>query len=202
MNYVNESVQINQTTKGREMNNQIIALTGAAGAGKDTVADHLARRGFEKVSFAAALKSALAIITRDEKFTAGTRQDKEDICPALGMTRRAAMQVFGQEMRNIFGLDVWTKGVKSDLSRADKAVITDCRYDNEARMLKESGAVIVRIVRPDNKNALTGPEAEHDSEKPIDEAFVDVEITNDGTVDELFQEVDRLVLAYFKEGRE
>ena len=46
------------------MNNQIIALTGAAGAGKDTVADHLARRGFEKVSFAAALKSALAIITR------------------------------------------------------------------------------------------------------------------------------------------
>lgn len=146
----------------------VVALTGLARAGKDSVADILVRdHGFSKMSFAAPLKRMMRNLNPIVGFeSSGCAEcDYEDceinnLVPVYlqdlydrGMTEDdMKASEYGDEVRRLwqrFGTDVmraeqddyWIQKAKEDLleSGYDRVVFTDCRFPNEADMIYELG---------------------------------------------------------------
>lgn len=67
-------------------------------------------------------------------------------------------------------------------------VITDCRFKNEAEAIKERGGIVIRINRP---GIL--PVNNHPSEVALDDWDFDAVISNDGTLNDLFEKVKNTI---------
>lgn len=165
----------------------IVAFCGKAGAGKDTAAqvlcDHL---GFERLAFADPLKEALAIIANEPVQNFHDPVLKEEFCPLFNMTRREALQKFGTEsVRDVLGENVWVERLLRSMSSSGKYVISDCRFDNEARALREAGGYVVRIDRMSDLRDVP----EHRSEVGISDILIDSAINNDSDIDLFRQDV-------------
>lgn len=173
-------------------NIKLIAFTGAAGSGKDAAASFLiAEQEYEKLSFAGTLKDAISAIfgwSRDmlEGATSTSREwrEKRDEwwSAALGreITPRKILQEWGTEVgRNSFHKDIWILSLQRKIleNPHKKYVITDCRFENEARALKALGANIIGIRRP-MLDCDAG--AVHASEAGLPVELLDAVIDNDG----------------------
>jgi hypothetical protein len=139
----------------------IIGICGFIGSGKDTAADYLVNfHGFRRESFAATLKDAVAHVfgwDRDmlEGRTKESREwrETEDAwwTARLGMpvTPRWILQYWGTDvLRQHFHDDIWIASLENKLRTAkDNVVISDCRFPNEIRGLKQQGGRIAWIQR-------------------------------------------------------
>lgn len=182
---------------------KLIALTGKAGAGKDTVADRLCEKhGFVRYAFAKPLKDMLAAIGVD----ANNRETKELPHPLFGASPRRMAQTLGTEWgREMVNPDIWLKcaevfiakysglapgQLESDGDPYDirGIVITDCRFENEAAFVRQRGGVIWEIRRP-GIEAVEG----HVSEAGIQLANGDHWFENNGTIEQLHAIVDQAV---------
>ena len=107
---------------------------------------------------------------------------------------RRLLQVIGTEAgRDIHGTDVWvdrTFDAISALAHDQPVVITDVRFDNEARRLRTFGGRLVRVRRQtDNHDAVLGHRSETESAKLNSDHY----LPNDGSITELHRRLDRLV---------
>lgn len=164
----------------------LIAYTGRAGAGKDTAAQALITHGFQRMAFADCLKEVVALLADEPVAWYHDPVRKEEFSPTLGMTRRSALQLMGTEgVRKIFGPDFWAQRLLSRWRRLGRpnAVITDCRFDNEAGLVRMEGGTVVKVVRPGS--TLDGVQMQHASEAGVSEDLVDIYIYNDGTPEDL-----------------
>lgn len=140
----------------------ILGVTGLIGSGKDTIADYLCTfHGFKRLSFAASLKDAIALIFGwDRELLEGTtktsREWRESVdkwwAERLNMpnlTPRWILQYWGTEVcRNGFHQDVWVASVENKLRNAkDNIIITDCRFANELKAIKNTGGITARVER-------------------------------------------------------
>ena len=153
----------------------ILGLTGRAGAGKDTAAAALRTLGFERVAFADPLREMLrALGLRDEHMVGPA---KELPVPHLGLSFRRLAQTLGTEWGRALDPELWVKvardRVRTALERGKHVVVTDVRFDNEARMIRDAGGRVVRIERPG-----ADPVLEHASEAGVDPALVSATIWN------------------------
>jgi hypothetical protein len=207
----------------------IIGVCGFIGSGKDTVADYLTNfHGFRRESFANSLKDAVAHVfgwdrTMLEGRTKQAREWREQQddwwTNRLGMviTPRWILQYWGTEVcRKGFHDDIWIAALENKLRNSkDDIVISDCRFPNEIKSIKEAGGIVVRVHR--------GPEPEwyeaaismnkgdrgnmtwarsssiieklgiHASETAWVGTKFDVVLDNNSTIDELFAQVKDLV---------
>lgn len=141
-----------------------IGFMGYARSGKDTAGDHLVQaHGYRRVSFADPVREslfALDPIVGDVPSDAGLRlatvvamhgwEEAKDCYPEV----RALLQRHGTDaMRGVMGDDVWVNLAARkvvDARRAGKAVVvTDCRFPNEVKALREWGFRLVWVDRPD-----------------------------------------------------
>lgn len=101
------------------------------------------------------------------------------------LTPREALQVLGTEGGRHIHEDSWVRLLLKNVaeSHAPLTVVTDIRYDNEARAVKEAGGVIWRLDRA--SAGLKGAAASHASERGISEELVDMVLDNNGSLDEL-----------------
>lgn len=162
------------------MSRRIIALSGKAGSGKDTVGDYLTTRyGFEKVSFAQYLKS----IAKNQFGWDGKKDDRgRELLQKLGHVVR--------EYDNMF----WIRPVISYImGNPDKdIVVTDMRYYNELEALDGIKATLVRLER--DECYKMGDMGRHESEVALDHCKqFHFTITNNGGFDELFKSVDTVI---------
>jgi hypothetical protein len=208
----------------------IIGVCGLIGAGKDTIADYLVNiHQFRRESFANTLKDAVsAVFGWDRELLEGrTRQSREwreqvDIWWAerLNMptlTPRWVLQYWGTEVvRKGFHNDTWIASLENKLRKSkDDIVISDCRFPNEIKALKQAGGIVVRVHRgPDPEwcqfaetvNGGSDANSEwswaktqldnfkiHDSETAWVGTKFDAVIDNNGTMDHLFKQVNDLV---------
>ncbi len=74
-----------------------------------------------------------------------------------------------------------------------KWIITDTRFPNEARAIKEHGGIIIRTRRTQFLKAGTVATHEHPSETSLDNYQFDHVIDNDGTIEELIQKVHKIL---------
>lgn len=176
----------------------LIGLSGAAGAGKDTAADHLAdRHGFVKMSLAAPLYQMLEAMTGIPAARLSDRSVKERPVDWLGVSPRRLLQTLGTEWaRNTVGDDVWIKHLFRRIDEAGNApgfVITDVRFENEAQAVKDRGGHIIEVVRPQPLDGVSEAARRHSSEAGIPDDLVDATIVNDTDVAGLLSRVDAAV---------
>lgn len=184
----------------------IIGLTGRYLSGKDTIADHLvAKYNFRKVGFSDVMYDAVAglmDITVEEasspdefkryaKVSIEKYNEEGKFENGLGFfTWREFLQRFGTEMgRNVFGQDFWCDMfAKKYLMVPQNLVIRDVRFNNEANLLKSmelNTSHIWQVIRP-------GFEGDsHESELGIHEAYIDADVENTGTIEELLELIDK-----------
>ena len=206
---------------------QIIGIVGFIGSGKDTVADYLVNfHGFKRESFANSLKDAVSqVFGWDRNLLEGRTKEsrewretpdewwskrlKQDITP------RYVLQYWGTEVvRKGFHDDMWVASLEHRLlDSKNDIVITDCRFPNEIKAIRNAGGRVIRIKRgpepvwfDDARSMNKGPTrnmswalSSHNIEKlgihASETAWVgqkfDSVLNNDGTLDELYSQIER-----------
>lgn len=145
----------------------IIGVCGFIGSGKDTIADYLVNfHEFRRESFANTLKDAVSAVfgwdrTMLEGRTKEAREWREQVDPWWAdrldmptLTPRWILQYWGTEVcRKNFHDDIWIASLENKLRNSkDNVVISDCRFPNEIKSIRNAGGIVVRVVR--------GPEPE------------------------------------------
>jgi len=144
------------------MSKRIIGVCGLIGSGKDTIADYLVNiHQFRRESFANSLKDAVAAVfgwNREmlEGRSKSSREWRECVDPwwaeRLGiphLTPRWILQYWGTEVcRKSFHDDIWIAAVEHKLEKSqDDIVISDCRFPNEIKAIKQQGGLVIRVKR-------------------------------------------------------
>ncbi|WNV47335.1 deoxynucleoside monophosphate kinase [Klebsiella phage fENko-Kae01] len=138
----------------------IVAINGTIGSGKDTFSEEFIKAGYHRMSFATALKDAVAVIFGwDREMLEGNtpearkiRETKDEYWSAkLGrdITPRWILQHFGTDVvRKYFDDNTWVYSLENKMRQIDgNIIITDCRFPNELRMLRENNATIIEVQR-------------------------------------------------------
>jgi hypothetical protein len=208
----------------------IIGVCGFIGSGKDTIADYLTNfHGFRRESFANSLKDAVAQVfgwdrTMLEGRTKQAREWREQVDPwwserldMPNLTPRWVLQYWGTEVcRKSFHDDIWIASLENKLRNSkDDVVISDCRFPNEIKSIKDAGGIVVRVVRGEEPewydaaiSTNRGPDGNstwsisqdklrklsiHASETAWVGTNFDAVLDNNGDIDDLFKQVKGLV---------
>lgn len=206
---------------------KIVGLIGFINSGKGTVASTLVSDyNFRQDSFAASLKDACSVMFDWPRHllegdTKESREWREIVDPwwseklnMPGLSPRLALQVIGTDaLRNHFHEDIWFMTVQNRIRKnpGQNVVISDVRFPNEIKFIKEQGGILVKITRGQQpvwyetavlankgnsiaKEAMTKMySAAHFSEWAWAGTKIDVELNNDGTLDDLNSQVNRLI---------
>jgi hypothetical protein len=145
------------------------------------------------MSFARPLKEAVkSIYGLSEEQVNGDL--KEDIDLRYGITPRYIMQVFGESCRKIYEatwVDRLLREFKETYDPTEVTLITDVRYINEMKAIKEHGGVIWKIVRlggPGAKGGVSGHSSEQEQKSIPDSEFDAVIHATSGDVEGLIRD--------------
>jgi hypothetical protein len=171
----------------------IIGLCGAAGAGKNSVAERLClEHQFVPLAFADPLYAAVSAITGLTVEQLQDRSLKENALGFIGCSPRRLLQTLGTDWgRNMIHPEIWVMATMRKIEEHTEFnfCITDVRFANEAAAVKARGGVVWRVIRP-GFSTLAGSTASHESERGIPDEYVDGEIVNSGSLLQLSAAVD------------
>lgn len=192
----------------------LIGLSGYAQSGKDTVGSLLVEhQGFLRLAFADKVKEALYAInpvvglntkTGNPVYLKnfidslpGSFNQKWDRAKELEEVRRLLQRLGTEAGRKILGPNVWVdpvmEGIYNNLRDGiTRFVITDCRFPNEAEVIKKRGGHMIRVVRPETGPARDSKGHVHESEIALDSWPFDYHIYNEGTLSDLQVKVSNL----------
>ena len=138
----------------------IIGITGFAGSGKDTVAQILMKinPSFVKVSFAGKLKDITATLFdwNRQKLEGITPEDRDwreqedkELSELFGtkITPRGALKILGVGLKKTIKENIWALLVKKQIKTLKNVIITDVRFPDEIKMIKEMGGIILEVKR-------------------------------------------------------
>jgi hypothetical protein len=206
------------------MTTQIIGVCGFIGSGKDTAADYLVNfHEFRRDSFAATLKDAVgAVFGWDRELLEGrtkeAREWREQVDPWWSkkldmpdLTPRWVLQYWGTEVcRKGFHDDIWIASLEARLRNSrDNIVISDCRFPNEIKAIKQAGGKVIWVQRGElpswyimadkaNHGDIFAKEklkhlGIHASETAWVGTEFDAVINNNGSIDSLYDQLKNVV---------
>jgi dephospho-CoA kinase len=183
--------------------NKIVLLTGLKRSGKDEAAKALLNtKEYKRYAFADPIKVACKeVFLLDDEQVDGCK--KEVVDERWGMSPRKIFQLFGTELmretlcelddgyKDSVGEDLWIKRfMECYKENPNNYVITDFRFPNEAKMIKENfdNVVSVRVER----DSVVDNDL-HASENQIMGLDVDYVIHNNGTIEELHKKICEII---------
>jgi hypothetical protein len=205
----------------------VVGVAGQLRNGKDEIADYLQLKlDGHRTAFATAVKTVFC-----EAF--GTDMDfveewkvKDEPPPGFDMTVRKILQMIGDGFRKAKG-SVWVDKCFDDFEflfeglGSCPVIISDTRYVNELKRVRESGGTNILVYRPGFLN--NDPNGSEAQIKPFIQYFlasqgfegvvgeghltnppdlIDVFIRNDGSLEDLYLKVDELVIPYLEKKHE
>ena len=172
----------------------IIGISGKKGSGKDTAANHLnAVHGYATLSYAEPLKKTCSIVFGIPIDYFNDRNKKEETIEEWKASPRQLMQTVGTDLfRNHFDKDVWIKSLTQRIRQTQnkRIVVSDVRFPNEALHVKNMGGKLIHILRRNLRS-----DDDHESESNTDELsnMADFIISNDDTINELYETIDNII---------
>lgn len=164
----------------------LVGLCGAARCGKSSAAAALAEQhaaaGCREVTFAGPIREFTRGLLGVD--AAAFEAIKDAPHPLFaGKTPRFAMQTLGTEWgRDTVSGTLWIDACMREVGALRGAgvpvVVSDVRFEDEARAIREAGGTVVRIHRPSLPSIAPGDRC-HVSERGIPDHLVDVVWTND-----------------------
>ena len=167
-----------------------IALLGKMRSGKDTVGEYLCdTHNCKRFAFGDEVKDVI-----NTYFPKAFENGKP----------REHYQVIGQSFRKL-NPNIWIERTLEKINTVEQLnpniniVVTDVRQPNEATELRKRGFTIIKVVAPEHirlerilaaKDNFNEEELHHETELNVDRCVYDYCITNDGTLEELYREVD------------
>lgn len=176
----------------------IIGLSGYARSGKDTVAELLVLNyGFKRMAFADGIREALTalnpILHDGHRLNELVGMYGWEVAKSKDEVRRL-LQIMGTEVgRKLINEDVWVWLLFNKINTDERIVIPDVRFPNEAKMIEQQGGEVWRINRH-NHSAVN----DHISEHALDNHMFKRVVYNDGTLDDLADEVFMLMHNVYK----
>jgi hypothetical protein len=207
---------------------RIIGVFAQLGNGKDEVANYLVNQlnneiyssnemvktPWRRVGFADAVKKVFMDSFDVNWAFIEEWKRKDENPPGFDTTIRKGLQQIGDGFRKIQN-DVW---IRTALRGDNPIVISDGRYINEAKMIKEKGGLNIILWRPGFENNDPNPSesqirpivdwfAEYNEEGETKLGFgaatelkcFDYFLKNDGTLEDLYNKIDEFVIPYLKE---
>lgn len=180
----------------------LLAIHGFKQSGKDTLSDLLVREyGYQKVAFADKLKEVLHLIFNIPKEQLwGGDQEKQSLTPVRWadlekiqrkdrshetfLSVRELMQIFATEVCRDKIPGIWYRFL--NYPPHQKIVISDLRFNNEAKHLKSLGAHIIKVQRPSAHSTA------HASESGLDGHFIDYCLENDKSLNHFYERAREL----------
>lgn len=177
-----------------------IALCGRLRSGKDSVAEYLvANYGYIRFAFGDGLRDVCRRLY-PEQFAGGAKP-------------RALLQSFGEYART-HDPDVWVNDMfrrisKDEHTRYSPIVVSDVRQPQEYGRLNAEGYVLIRVECPDairieraidSGDSFAYADLMHGTETALDGYATDFTVTNDGSLDELYAQIDE-IMRYLALGR-
>lgn len=167
------------------MNKLLVGIAGAAGVGKDTVANILKKHfQFNQDAFAAPIKSMLKSIGIDEPID---RIGKERILPGWDFSYRKAAQTLGTEWGRTLQSDLWLQIAKNKIPNHARLCFSDVRFENEADLIRAHKGVIFHV--EGRGTSASKENASHISESGILRHPSDFVIDNSTTHKQLIKNV-------------
>jgi hypothetical protein len=182
---------------------RLIGLWGFAGSGKDEAAKALVEDGWRRDAFADRMRAMLLALDPyvDPGFFKVRLSEmleeydfEEQPALAWDMVKRdlncspevrRLLQRLGTEAgRGVLGENVWINALMNDwhVLGYPRTVVTDCRFENEARAIRDAGGLTVAILRPG-----VGPVNGHASETALAGWPFDFTVHNDRDVEHLHE---------------
>jgi hypothetical protein len=164
----------------------IIGLTGYAQSGKDTVANILVENyGYQRVAFADPIRDLL--YEANPMLKEGYRV--QGLVDVYGWDRvkvdypeaRDLLQRLGVGARKTFGDMFWVQQALRQVHFEGKYVITDVRFPNEAKAIRQYDDSQIWRIRRAGFDAINA----HESESAMDGEKVDQIFVNSGTLEDL-----------------
>jgi hypothetical protein len=177
----------------------IIGLCGYAQSGKDTAAAHLVEsHGWARVAFADPLREMMLELNPVVPMETGVYLRLRRLVETSGWDEakknpevRRLLQALGTEAgRKVLGDDIWVDVAAKKIRKLfpQNVVLTDVRFENEARMILGMKGRVIRIERP-GVGAVNG----HVSENGIPDRYISEVIVNGGGIGDLCSKIERSV---------
>lgn len=183
----------------------IIGLAGYAGVGKDTAGDILIQKyDYRRVGFADKIKSMLYDINPQVgSLDVQTLVNEQGWSGAKAIPEvRRLLQELGVAGRTFLGEDIWIWEALGEAvyveqnQNADggvekitqKIVVTDVRFENEAKFIRDFGGQIWQVVKDGVR-----PVNEHISETDLIGFDFDKIITNNGSKEDLEKQIEEIL---------
>jgi hypothetical protein len=179
-------------------------VTGLKRSGKDTLGNYLVKNyGYIKAQPIACFKAAIQDWFDFSDDQMNNTRAKEKIDPRWGISPRKLMQLFGTDLMKtclgnlapeyalVTGNNLWAKIFKEwYLKQPDgKYVVCDWRFPEEREIFGNlEGITTVRVIN----NRVVSSDT-HISEQHIMKMSVNFEITNNGTLEEFYKNIDKVV---------
>lgn len=168
---------------------KIISLSGFSKSGKDTAGEYLKKqiKDSEIGKFAYALKVVCGYFNDAPALKFENQDYKKEKHPYLNLTNREFLQQVGIKFRDI-DEDFWIKTLINQNKDKKVLIITDARFLNELKYIKNQGGVTIQI-----KNNRVQAVNDHVSETEHLSWDFDYVIENNGTLDEFYTKLKEIV---------
>lgn len=178
---------------------KVYCLIGRKRVGKDTAADYISEKLYcPKYALATPLKELVCNLFSIEMEELDRYKNEEwDLVAAnsngrqnLQTSFRSILQRCGDSQKNFFGLDCYMHKLHEKMLGDNVVVVSDVRLEEEQKWLTvNTDPIFIKIVRDVEQDV----DSTHRTETEADSLGYDVLIENNGTIEELYEKLDKVI---------